>query len=279
VDTLATAEREGYVGDSILDRISDAAGYASNFLLDFLVFLLGLVVFGGIIVLVNWLGRRVRTRLIDRASPRWQSRANAPALIDNLLRVGIFAAAIVLALGVVGADTNSLVTWVGFIIAALSIALQDVIKNLVAGFYLLVEQPFQTGDRLKVADEDGYVERVDLRVTALRNNRRQVVLVPNYVIFSQVVTNKTPSERHCLALSISNLGGEPAGMAAMLAEVVERTLGPGNSAPETEIRSISDSGVSLTARVWLDDSTRLRELVILAIHERFPGAAIEVIEG
>lgn len=267
------------MGEAIVNEVANAADYARDFLLDFLVFLVGLVVFAGIIVFVNWLGGRLRTRFLERAGDRWRPEGNASSLIDNLLRVGIFAAGIVLALGVVGVDTDSLVTWVGIIIAALSIALQDVIKNLVAGFYLLVEQPFRAGDRLLVADQGGYVERIDLRVTTLRNNRRQLVLVPNYAVFSQVVTNQTPYALHCLVLAISNMDEEAGNIDGLLAEVVGRALGPGGAAPETEIRSISENGVSVTARIWMDELVRLREQVILAIHDRFPTAAIDVIEG
>src|ERR687885_86199 len=51
---------------------------------------------------------------------------------------------------------------------AASLALQDVLKNFVAGVYLLVERPFRIGEWIKVRDYVGAVETIDVRTTVLR---------------------------------------------------------------------------------------------------------------
>jgi small-conductance mechanosensitive channel len=262
-----------------VNQLWDAADYAGRFFVDFLVFIVGVLVFATVIGFTVWLGGRLRRWLVARAETSWSDNANLPSLIDNVFRLVVFLAGLVLALGVVGASTDSLVTWIGIVVAALSIAMQDVIKNLVAGFYLLMEHRFGAGDRVVVAGETGIVERVDLRVTTIRNRRQQLVLVPNYLVFSQVVTTRTASESHCLSLTISEIGEEPRGVRQSILDLVRETLGTQARPPEIEIDSIQGSGVAVSARIFLDERATMREQVILAIHEQFPKAIVVVIEG
>jgi small conductance mechanosensitive channel len=264
---------------TIIHELWDAADYAGRFFLEFLIYLAGVMVFVVVIAVTMWLGGLARRWLLQRAEERWSNNANLPSLVDNVSRLAIFVAGLVLALGVVGASTDSLVTWIGIIVAALSIAMQDVIKNLVAGFYLLIEQRFGAGDRIVVAGEVGVIESVDLRVTAIRNSKRQLVLVPNYLVFSQIMTTRTAREPYCLVLNVSEIEAEPETVRQSLLDVIDATLGSGASTPGIDLESIQSGRVSITARIFLDERATMREQVILAIHERFPGAGIVVAEG
>lgn len=267
------------MSEDIVRQLSDVAEYTGDFLTSFAEFAAGVGVFVGIIWLTTWIGAKVRRWLMRRTSRHWAAQPTSAALIDNVLRVGTFAAGLVVALGVVGASTDSLVTWFGVIVAALSLALQDIIKNLVAGFYLLIEQPFKTGDRLVVADHDGYVETVALRVTGLRNARRQLVLVPNYLVFSQVVTNRTALESHCLVLTVADVEGEPADIIRGVADAARSVLGDHGKVPAVEIQAIKPTGTTVHARIWLASYQLERDRAILAIHERYPKSVITVVEG
>ena len=67
--------------------------------------------------------------------------------------------------------------------------MQDVLKNVFAGIYLLIERPFRPGDTIKVRDFVGRVETVDLRTTTLRSDG-EIVYVPNAILFSEVLVNR-----------------------------------------------------------------------------------------
>lgn len=266
------------MNQTLIDELRGIADYAGQFFVEFLIFIIGLLVFVSVIGTTVWLGGRVRQWLVRRAEQRWPDNANLPSLLDNAFRVALFVAGLVLALGVVGASTDSLVTWIGIIVAALSIAMQDVIKNLVAGFYLLTEHRFGAGDRIVVSGERGVIERVDLRVTAIRNNRQQLVLVPNYLVFSQVVTARTAREPDCLVLTVSGIADDPITVRQSLDEVLTSFLGVAPSTSEIQLSSIRTTGVTLTARVSMEDHLSKRDALILAIHDRFPTAEIVVSE-
>ncbi len=265
--------------DDVADAIRGLGRYVGSFLAEAGEFIAGVVVFVGIIWAVALIGGRFRRWLLSHAVNRWGSNPNAPTLIDNSLRVLVFVAGLLIALGAVGASTNSLVTWVGVIVAALSLALQDVIKNLVAGFYLLIEQPFRTGDRLAIGDFDGKVVQVNLRTTALRNRRRQLVLVPNYLIFSQVVTNRTAYEGSCLDITIEAIGEAPGEIRASVDAALQGVLGDEARVSEVDLVSIAEAATSVKVRIWMAERVDLRDRVLLALYETFPTAKINVTEG
>lgn len=83
----------------------------------------------------------------------------------------------------------------GTFTVALTVALQDILKNLVAGFYILVERPFHIGDQVNITSGAvtyiGKVEDIQLRTTILRQTSGEEVSVPNLVIFSNAVINNT----------------------------------------------------------------------------------------
>jgi small-conductance mechanosensitive channel len=73
---------------------------------------------------------------------------------------------------------------------AASLALQDVLKNFVAGVYLLVERPFRIGESIKVKDFTGAVETIDVRTTVLRTAEGDAVMVPNAILFAEIILNR-----------------------------------------------------------------------------------------
>src|SRR5919199_4313026 len=56
----------------------------------------------------------------------------------------------------------------GFFALALSLAFQDILKNFIAGIFLLLERPFRIGDEITVENHTGAVENIELRTTTLR---------------------------------------------------------------------------------------------------------------
>lgn len=94
----------------------------------------------------------------------------------------------------------------GVVTLALSLALQDVLRNIFAGVYLLVERPFVIGDEITVTTFTGRVEDIQLRVTRLLTPDGQRVLVPNAILFTSAVVNASPPMRRRTPLAIDLAG-------------------------------------------------------------------------
>ncbi|MGQ9837237.1 MAG: mechanosensitive ion channel domain-containing protein [Cyanobacteriota bacterium] len=87
----------------------------------------------------------------------------------------------------VGVSIGPLVASLGFIGLGISLAAQDVIKDIINGLLILLEDQFAEGDVIVVDGRGGLVERMDLRLTQLRNTEGTLISIPNSAI--RVVEN------------------------------------------------------------------------------------------
>jgi small-conductance mechanosensitive channel len=77
----------------------------------------------------------------------------------------------------------------GIITAAALVAIQDILKDLIAGLYILLERPFYIGNIISISTYVGKVEDVQLRATKLRLLSGEEVSIPNSLVFSGTVVN------------------------------------------------------------------------------------------
>ncbi len=84
---------------------------------------------------------------------------------------------------------------IGVLTVATAVAIQDILKDLVAGFYILLERPFYIGDQISTTNSTttytGKVEDVQLRATKIRLISGEEVTIPNSLVFGGVVTNNS----------------------------------------------------------------------------------------
>ena len=72
--------------------------------------------------------------------------------------------------------------------------MQDLLKDYVSGYYVLFEHHIRIGDRITLDAWSGTVTDVRLRVTLLRGDEGDVVVVPNSELFSRpVVVHRPPT--------------------------------------------------------------------------------------
>lgn len=131
-----------------------------------------------------WL-RNITRRALKRAS----ADLGIILLVGRLVYFAVVTMGAFWMLAIYGLPPIALVPTLGVVGLAVSLSLQDILKNLVAGLYLLVEKPFRIGDRLLVRTFDGVVESVDVRTTTLRMESGERVLIPNAILFAEVLIN------------------------------------------------------------------------------------------
>lgn len=92
---------------------------------------------------------------------------------------------------------NSNVPLLGILLATVvaSLGVQDLLKDYVSGYYILFERHFRVGDRISFDTMSGTITEVRLRVTLLRSDEGDVIVVPNTELFNKSVTvHITPPE-------------------------------------------------------------------------------------
>jgi small conductance mechanosensitive channel len=149
--------------------------------------------------LILWAMRLVRKTLtrsvgaaLQDANPDAVRRARTVgSVLENFARVLVISFFILETLQEFNVNVGPLVAGLGIAGAALGFGAQSLVKDVIGGFFLLVENQFAVGDIVALDDKHiGVVERMTLRVTMLRDLEGRAHYVPNGNISGVVVMSK-----------------------------------------------------------------------------------------
>ena len=145
-----------------------------------LTFSLDLISLGALVVVILALANRVAAAV---ASSRWfQPRSVDAQLVQLLIRVcGVAGAVVTLLEGgrYLGVPLTTLVAGASVSGLAVALAAQDSLKNLFGSFMIILDKPFQVGDKIKIKGYEGAVEVIGLRSTKLRLASGNVATIAN----------------------------------------------------------------------------------------------------
>jgi moderate conductance mechanosensitive channel len=97
----------------------------------------------------------------------------------GLVSALIFGVTVLRVLSIGGVDLAPLLAGAGIIAVGISLAAQNLIKDFINGFLILVEDHFGIGDVITVGELTGSVEHINLRITQLRDSEGRLITIPN----------------------------------------------------------------------------------------------------
>lgn len=209
---------------------------------------------------------------------------NVASLVGNLVQIGIVILGIINVLAAFGVDLVSLVTVLGVAGLAISLSLQDLLRNVVAGIYVLMEQPFKIGDKITVKEVTGIVQGIELRTTLLRTDDGLLVVVPNNTVLNEVVINRSAStqQKTVIRLRVGNAG---AGDTQKLTEDIAQTLSSidgiaKDPAPTVAIEGLHQGIIRIRIEIWhiTGKKSAVASSVVGALQARWPNANMAVAE-
>ena len=113
------------------------------------------------------------------------------SVLTNAARAVVVAFFLLMTLQEFGVNIGPLVAGAGVAGVALGFGAQSLVKDVISGFFLLMENQFGVGDIVNVDDKHtGTVERMTLRITQLRDAEGRAHFVPNGSIVRVVVLSK-----------------------------------------------------------------------------------------
>ena len=131
----------------------------------------------------------VNTTLSTRTT-KWKIRVpNLYLLAIRILVVGVGIGYILASIWQVDLANIASALGVGSLVIAL--ALQDTLSNLVSGFLLLLDRPFEEGDWIKIGDLDAEVLEMNWRSVRLKNRDRDIITIPNGELGRATICNFT----------------------------------------------------------------------------------------
>lgn len=116
----------------------------------------------------------------DEPDPRRQSRASSIAnVVGSTVSVLIWTVATILIIDELGFDLGPFIAGAGIAGVALGFGAQGLVKDCIAGLFMLIEDQYGIGDFVDLGEAIGEVEEITLRVTRLRGLDGTVWHVPN----------------------------------------------------------------------------------------------------
>jgi small conductance mechanosensitive channel len=143
---------------------------------------------GVVVFLLFVVGSRFVSNLVVRALRRRNMRSDMVQIGGRVVTVLLIVLGIWFALGFAFQSQNF--TLAGILLATIvaSFGVQDLLKDYVSGYYVLLERHIRVGDRITMeAVGSGTVTEIKLRVTLLKTDAGDLLVIPNSELFNKAV--------------------------------------------------------------------------------------------
>lgn len=208
-------------------------------------------------IAVIFIGRFI-VKLLTRTARASLKRANIDdtlvVFLGKIFYYTLIIVLVVIALGVLGVPTTSLIAILGAATLAIGLALQDSISNLASGVLIIGLRPFSVGDYIETADEFGFVTDIRLFHTLLTTRDNKAVFIPNKEVLGDAITNYSDTDMIRLELVYGiGYGDDILKAKQILREIVEGDERVAKDPPPViAVKELGDSSVNLTARPFVD---------------------------
>lgn len=157
------------------------------------------ILLAGLVFVVFVVAARFVAQQVAEALRRRGLRENVVIVGSRVITVSLIVIGALFAFGVAVRSDNVTILGIVAAIVITSFGAQDLLKDYVSGYYILLERNIKVGDNISLERGSGTVSEVRLRVTLLRSETGDVVIVPNSELFTHPVTvhaNPTPAPAH-----------------------------------------------------------------------------------
>lgn len=142
------------------------------------------------ILMAVLLAAKATLLFLRSVSARYESMHNIKEPAEAATKIIFVALGGMIILDNLGVSITPLITTLGIGSLAIAIALQETLSNLFAGLYIKADRPVQIGHYIRLASgEEGYVERIGWRNTAIRPLPNAIIVIPNSKLVQSNITN------------------------------------------------------------------------------------------
>lgn len=209
------------------------------------------VLFAVILAVIGILICRVIMKIVHKALERSKLEKAAHSLIRTLVRTVIYVLLALMVASSLGVDVTGIVALASVASLAVSLALQNMLSNVIGGFTLLYTHPFGSGDYVEIAGQSGTVQEVGIAYTKLVTPDNKLVSIPNSAVVAAEIVNYTVTGTRRVEVTIStsyDMPVEKVEAALREAAGVEGVMA--EPAPFISVTNYGDSAISYVIRVW-----------------------------
>jgi small conductance mechanosensitive channel len=247
-------------------------------LIEYIINHAGALLSAVVVIVVGLLAARWIGKLFDRWLTHKAMEQPMRTLLVRIVRLLIFAMALVVALGTAGMDVTALIAGLGVAGVGVGLALQGVLGNLVAGLTIIFTKPFRVGEWIEIAGVSGQVRDIQLFTTTLLHTDMSRVVIPNRKIIGDILHNFGNVRQ--LDLSVGVAYGTDLNDATA---IVRRVLGANprvlkEPAAIVGVTMLADCSINIAIKPWVkvDDYVLAQGEIVQAIAEQLRAANISI---
>ena len=210
------------------------------------------VIRSALLLLVGLFLIRLATKLVRRALLRSKLEKAAHSMIIGVVRVLLYVLLLINVASSLGIDITGVVALASVLTLAVSLALQNMLANVMGGFTILTTHPFHSGDYVDIGGQSGTVEEITMVYTRLATPDNKIVSIPNNTVIGSQITNYSVAGTRRVDLEISasyDMAAQEVVDALLQAGRVEKVLD--TPAPFAAVLSYGESAISYTLRLWV----------------------------
>lgn len=232
-----------------------------------------------IVLAVGLCGIRLLLSLVKRGLAATRLEKAAHTLVLSLTKVALY---LLLGLSVassLGIDVTGIVALASVLTLAVSLALQNMLNNVLGGFTLLSTHPFHSGDFVEIAGQSGTVEEINMTYTRLVTPDNKVISIPNSAVTAAQITNFTTTGTRRVSVTVQapyDVAPQRVVDALLEAARMEKVLP--DPAPAAVLTGFGESAIDYELRFWTcsEDYWNLFFAANQAVYRSFQEHGIEM---
>jgi small conductance mechanosensitive channel len=219
-------------------------------LIEYVISHSGALISALVVVVVGFIVARWIGKLVDRWLTRKAMEPPMSTLLVRIVRLLIFAMALVVALGTAGMDVTALIAGVGVAGVGIGLALQGVLGNLMAGLTIIFTKPFRFGEYIEIAGVQGQVTNIELFSTTLLHADHSRIVVPNRKIVGDILHNYGHIRQLDLSVGVA-YGTNLNNALIIVRDVLTRNARVlKEPAPAVGVTMLADSSINIALKPW-----------------------------
>ncbi len=143
--------------------------------------------------------KKVLTKSLTRKKKRQQTLTK---LLISILKVTIIIIEIIIILETLGINVTSLLAGIGIASVVIGLALQDIMKDILSGMFIIIEDQYDVGDLVEINNFTGNIVSVGLKSTKLKNYEGKIKIISNRNI-SEVINYSKSNNYAIIDIPIS----------------------------------------------------------------------------
>ncbi len=214
----------------------------------------GTLVSSVLILVLGILTTRIVLRLLKKALEKSKLEKAAHSLITSLASAAMYILLGLIVASALGIDVSSIVALASVLTLALSLALQNMVSNIIGGFTILYTAPFHSGNYVEIAGQGGTVMEINMTYTVLSTPDNKIISIPNSAVVAAQIVNYSAAETRRIEFPVSvpyDIPTQKVMDALVLAGTVDNALL--EPAPIAVLSAYEDSAIRYSLRIWVNN--------------------------